>query len=155
MSNPPTSPPPRLVEPTKGHPNIMKQYFILAAASVLFHTKEGEVGNHTVNVMVRQDTQDIGLASISRINHGAAMTIAGKIGEGVTVDDIAIVGIMHLGYMTEEEFLADVPEEVAAQMRTPEPTQDELDADALIDKIKEAAAEGNVVDFRDPKTTIN
>jgi hypothetical protein len=86
---------------------VKKQHYFLIAGQVIFHTKDGETGQVMLNGIVTNDTRNFPARLIGKAQQILQLLFFKKIEDPtVTVVDVPIYSVSHLGIMTEKEFHA-------------------------------------------------
>lgn len=87
---------------------MKKQHYFLVAGQVIFHTNEGEHGQIMLNALVTNDARNFPARLIGRAQQALQMHFFKRMPDPtkVTVDDVPIYSISHLGIMTEKDFHA-------------------------------------------------
>lgn len=94
--------------------------YLLATALVSGHVQGQPFAPIAVNVLIsgKPGETNVNMAKLISIQEAAAKTLTQKMQQTIAVVDIVLTGIIHLGDMTEEEFLGgtvvNVPDELAA-----------------------------------------
>lgn len=95
------------------------QHYWLVAGKVKFHMKDDEqkIGESEHNTLVLTDSKFFNEKSIAEAQHGLQMSFEKKIPmEIVSVVDVFILSVSHLGHMNQGEFTAGMEELRAKHM---------------------------------------
>lgn len=96
---------PEAVDDTKGQPDVQRLAYFLIAVLVFYRNDKDAQKERHLNLVMSTNSDALTKQELARIQHGAADRLLTENGiEREAILDVVTLGIMPLGFMTEEEF---------------------------------------------------
>lgn len=92
----------------------MKKTFWLACVEIQFVDNEGNTGITRVNATTPTEVDHLTYASLNKLQQGAVQVLYNMLNQAVQILSVVVVSVSNIGVMTEEEFMAGLPQPQAA-----------------------------------------